>query len=86
MQENTAEEEQAASPPPEERTFVDDDGTAYEWDPVQRHFAEVGSGAALPDYDVDDMTFAVEADVIPLIPERLQVRCIRDQFYITNTV
>lgn len=74
VQENATGEEHAASPPPEERTFVDDDGTAYDWDPVQRRFVEISSGAALPDYGVHDMTFAVEADVIPPIPERLQVR------------
>lgn len=53
---------------------MDDDGTAYEWDSVQRRFVECGSAAGLPDYGVDDMTFAVEADVIPPIPERPQVR------------
>ena len=27
-----------ASPPPDERTFVDDDGTLYVWDPALRKF------------------------------------------------
>jgi hypothetical protein len=29
---------QAGSPPPEERTFEDDDGTVFVWDPVLRKF------------------------------------------------
>ena len=62
-------QEQVESPVAGERTFVDDDGTAYEWDSNQRRFVEMGSQAAAPGYGVEDMTYAVEADVIPPIPE-----------------
>ncbi len=62
------EEERAATPPPDERNFVDDDGTAYQWDPAQRRFVEMGAPA--PTYGVDEMTFAVEPDVIPAMPRR----------------
>jgi len=62
-------EERAATPPPEERSFVDDDGTAYQWDPAQRRFAELGAPAA-PSYGVEEMTFAVEPEVIPAMPRK----------------
>ena len=65
-------EERAATPPPDERNFVDDDGTAYQWDAAQRRFVEMGAPA--PSYGVEEMTFAVEPDVIPAIPRR-QVCC-----------
>ena len=52
---------------------MDDDGTAYQWDSIQRRFLEMGSQPAVAAYGVEDMTFAVEADVIPPIPERPQV-------------
>ena len=61
-------EERAATPPPEERNFVDDDGTAYQWDPAQRRFAEMGAPA--PSYGVEEMTFAVEPEVIPAMPSK----------------
>ena len=63
------EEERIATPPPDERNFVDDDGTAYEWDPAQRRFVEMGAPPA-PTYGVEEMTFAVEPDVIPAMPRR----------------
>ena len=62
-------EERAATPPPEERDFVDDDGTAYRWDPAQRRFAELGAPPA-PSYGVEEMTFAVEPEVIPAMPRK----------------
>jgi hypothetical protein len=75
LQEN---EEAEAPPSPEEKSFVDDDGTAYEWDPTTRRFAEVGAGggtAAAPavQYDEADMTFAGEDEAIPDIPEEMKV-------------
>jgi hypothetical protein len=79
LQEN---EEAEAPPSPDEKSFVDDDGTAYEWDPATRRFAEVGAGggtAAAPgvQYDEADMTFAGEDEAIPDIPEEMKVstRC-----------
>jgi len=67
-QENEAAEQPAS---PAEKSFVDDDGTAYEWDPKARRFVEIGAGgdAGGPQYDVSDMTFAGEAEVIPPMPE-----------------
>ena len=61
-------EERAATPPPEEQKFVDDDGTAYQWDPAQRRFLEMGAPA--PSYGVEEMTFAVEPEVIPAMPRK----------------
>jgi len=48
---------------------VDDDGTAYQWDPAQRRFAELGAPPA-PSYGVEEMTFAVEPEVIPAMPRK----------------
>lgn len=67
------EEERAATPDPEDQRFEDDDGTIYVWDPALRKFVEEGSdvGAALaaaqqPGYNVDDMTFEMDEEVIPV--------------------
>ncbi len=64
---------------PDEKSFVDDDGTAYEWDPVARRFAEVGAArpaaaaaqAAAADaaFDQEQQTFSFEAEEIPAMPE-----------------
>ena len=62
------EEERAPTPPLEERNFVDDDGTAYQWDPAQNRFVEMG--APPPSYGVEEMTFAVEPEVIPAMPRK----------------
>ena len=75
LQEN---EEAEVPPSPEEKSFVDDDGTAYDWDPATRRFVEVGAGggtAAAPgvQYDEADMTFAGEDEAIPDIPEEMKV-------------
>ena len=71
------EAEAPASPPPDEREFEDDDGTWYAWDPALRKFvarepaggAAGGPGgpvaAAAPAYDVADMTFEADEEVIP---------------------
>ena len=56
---------------------MDDDGTAYEWDPVARRFAEVGvpsaaaqqAAAADAAFDQEQQTFAFEAEEIPAMPE-----------------
>lgn len=73
-----AENEAAEQPPsPAEKSFVDDDGTAYQWDPVARRFVEwgtAGDGAAAPgpQYDETDMTFAGVDEAIPAIPEEMK--------------
>ena len=71
------EAEAPASPPPEEREFEDDDGTWYAWDPALRKFvarepAGAAAGgprgpdaAAAPAYDMADMTFEADEEVIP---------------------
>ena len=72
------EAEAPASPPPDEREFEDDDGTWYAWDPALRKFVarEPAGGAAggprgsdtaaaAPAYDVADMTFEADEEVIP---------------------
>lgn len=72
MQENEAAEQPTS---PTEKSFVDDDGTAYEWDPTARRFVEVGAGGAAgaPQYDMADMTFAGETEVIPPMPDPVPV-------------
>ena len=72
-----SEAEAPASPPPDEREFEDDDGTWYAWDPALRKFVarEPAGGAAggprgpdaaaVPAYDVADMTFEADEEVIP---------------------
>ena len=77
MQENEAAGDAPGTP--DEKSFVDDDGTAYEWDPVARRFAEVGAAkpaaaaaqAAAADaaFDQEQQTFAFEAEEIPAMPE-----------------
>ena len=75
---STASEAEApASPPPDEREFEDDDGTWYAWDPALRKFVarEPAGGAAggprgpnaaaAPAYDVVDMTFEADEEVVP---------------------
>lgn len=62
---------------PDERWFVDDDGTAYEWDTKARRFVESGAAnaaeaqaaAADASFDQSDQTFSFEAEVIPAMPE-----------------
>lgn len=75
------ENEAAAEAPgtPDEKSFVDDDGTIYEWDPTSRRFLEVG--AAKPDaaamqaaaadaaFDQEQQTFSFEAEEIPAMPD-----------------
>lgn len=78
------ENEAAEQPPsPAEKSFVDDDGTAYEWDRASRRFVEVGTGGSAaaapgPLYDEADMTFAGEDEAIPDIPEEMKVRTVRE--------
>lgn len=76
LQENEAAEQ---PPSPAEQSFVDDDGTAYEWDPALLRFVEVGTGGGAPavpggpQYDEADMVFASEEEAIPAIPEEMKV-------------
>lgn len=80
MQDNEAAENIPASP--DERSFVDDDGTAYEWDSKARRFVEAGTAtaaeaqaaAADASFDQADQTFSFEAEVIPAMPEPEPVR------------
>lgn len=80
MQDNEAAEDVPASP--DERWFVDDDGTAYEWDSKARRFVEAGTAtaaeaqaaAADASFDQADQTFSFEAEVIPAMPEPELVR------------
>lgn len=76
-----------STPPPDEREFEDDDGTWYAWDPALRKFVARegelppegapgghtgGPGvAAAPDYDVSDMTFEADEEVLP------EYRCVK---------
>lgn len=51
------------SPPPEERSFVDDDGTLYVWDPALRKFQPAGEQPV--GYTEDDMVFVADEEQQP---------------------
>ena len=65
-------ENEEQPPSPVEKMFVDDDGTAYEWDSQARRFAESGTAAAgapaAAQYDIADMTFTTDDEAQPPMP------------------
>ncbi|GMH38337.1 hypothetical protein BSKO_06221 [Bryopsis sp. KO-2023] len=64
---------------PDEKSFVDDDGTEYEWDSIARKYAPKGgqalkegngdAGRGRQNYDVEDMTFEAELEEQPSLAE-----------------
>lgn len=60
-----AAEERAVTPDPDDQRFEDDDGTIYVWDPALRKFVEEGTAPAGAGYNVDEMTFEMDEEVIP---------------------
>ena len=59
-------------PSPEERSFVDDDGTAYQWSGAERRFLPVASGVEPPPlYDAAQQVMPDDAEPpLPLPPPR----------------
>lgn len=60
-----AAEERVPTPDPEDQRFEDDDGTIYVWDPALRKFVEEGTAPGGGAYNVDEMTFEMDEEIIP---------------------
>jgi hypothetical protein len=68
-------EERVETPEPEDRRFEDDDGTIYVWDPALRKFVEEGTQPSGAGYNVEDMVFEMDEEIIPEYkPPRVRTR------------